>query len=91
MIIHLKGKHIGGFCSIIGHITPGCATKKNIGRKIIGDDLIFLLKDKCAFESIENDQVSKKSVQSLTDQKSSIFAVNNCYVPLNHVITKDQT
>ena len=41
------------FCSMIGSITPSCATKMNIGRIIKGDDLIDLLKDKYAFKSIE--------------------------------------
>ena len=43
---------------MIGFITPGCAIKMNIGIIIKGDDLIILLKDKRAFKSIENDQVS---------------------------------
>ena len=42
---------------MIRHIIPGCTTKMNIGIIIKGDDLIVLLKDECAFKSIENDQV----------------------------------
>ena len=48
---------------MIRHIIPGCTTKMNIGIIIKGDDLIVLLKDKCAFKPIENNQINNISVQ----------------------------
>ena len=45
------------FCSIIEHITTDCPTKMNIGQLIKGDNLIVLLKEKCSFRPIKNDEV----------------------------------
>ena len=45
LIIYLKRKkRTRGFCSMIGHITSGCATKMNISKIINGDELIVFLK-----------------------------------------------
>ena len=41
----------------MGNTTSSCATKMNFGKIIIDDELIDILKDKCAFKPIENDQV----------------------------------
>ena len=56
--------------SVIGHITTGCPTKMNIERLLKGDDLIGLLKDKCCFRPIQNNEVSNiYTVHKLTGQK----------------------
>ena len=57
-IIHRKRKKTCGFCPVIGHITTGCPTKINIVKLINDDELIILLKDKCSFIPIKNDEVS---------------------------------
>ena len=54
------------FCSVTGHITTGCPTKINIRKLINGDELINLLKDKCSFRSIKNDEV-RNSYRSVID------------------------